>query len=261
MTIRVEKCRWFGLRKKGSLSVQYKPKLYLNNLLISPLEINDCFTYLGRHFDFKMSNHKHKEELVEIINEHLTIIDRLPLHPRNKLILYQRYVLSKVSWHLTVADLSSTWVKNNIDNIVSRYIRSWLEIPISGTLDIVQLTKRKFGLGVVLPSTRFTQCQVTFRKSLQNSTNPNIRNLYKLTSKDTNVQYDQYISTKDALKQIRGMKEDRIKGELQSQSLVITAIWNYSHSSFTNTWSNVLNKLPRNIYNHIILSTDIFVAV
>ena len=198
-----------------------------------------------------MTNNQHKQELVDTITEHLTAIDRLPLHPRNKLLLYQRYVLSKVSWHLTVADLSVTWVKNNADNVVSKHIRSWLEIPISGTLDIIQLTKSKFGLGIVLPSTRFTQCQVTFRKALQTSTNPNIRNLHKNTSKDTNVQYDQYISTKEAIKHIRNMKEDRIKGELQSQSLVITAIWNYSCCSFTNTWSNCLNKLPKNIYSFV----------
>ena len=138
-----------------------------------------------------------------------------------------------------------TWVKNNIDNIASKFIRSWLEIPISGTLDIVLLTKSKFGLGLILPSARFTQCQVTFRNSLKKSSNANIRKIHADTSKDRNVQYDQYVSTKEALKRIRSMKEDRIKGELQTQSLVIKSIWDYALSSHTNTWSNVLSKLPK----------------
>ena len=48
------------------------------------------------------------------------------------------------------------------------------------------------------------------------------------------------------------MKEDRIRGELKSQSLVITAIWDYTCNTFTNSWSNVLDKLPRNIYSFVV---------
>ena len=181
-----------------------------------------------------MSSNKHKIEIVDLLNELFTKIDFLPLHPKNKLLLYKRYVLSKISWHLTVANLSGTWVKNNIDNVACKFIRSWLEIPISGTLDIVQLTKKKFGLGLILPSTRFTQCQVTYRNTLKRSTIANIRKIHTATSKDTNVQYDQYVSTKEALQKIRFMKEDRIKDKLQTQSLVIKSIWNYALNTYTN---------------------------
>ena len=45
------------------------------------------------------------------------------------------------------------------------------------------------------------------------------------------------------------MKENKIKGELRTQSLVIKSIWNYSHSGFTTHWNNVLSKLPKNIYS------------
>ena len=76
--------------------------------------------------------------------------------------------------------------------------------------------------------------------------------MHKAMSNGMNIQYDKYMSTKDALKQIRLMKEDRIKGQLKSQSLVITSIWNYSHCSFTNSWTNVLDKLPRNLYSFVV---------
>ena len=66
-------------------------------------------------------------------------IDDLPLHPKNKILVYQRYVLSKLSWNLTIADINITWVKQSLDSIVNQYVRSWLEIPIAGTLDIIQL--------------------------------------------------------------------------------------------------------------------------
>ena len=81
------------------------------NALVPPAKLDDCFTYLGRHFDFKMSDDKHKIELIGTITDQIEIIDELPLHPK------------KVSWHLAVTKISNTWMKNNIDNIVSRYIR------------------------------------------------------------------------------------------------------------------------------------------
>ena len=137
MTIKASKCHPFGICDKGTISTQYKPKLYLDNALVPPVKLDDCFTYLGRHFDFKMSDDKHKSELIGTITDQIEIIDKLPLHPKNKLKLYQQWTLSKVSWHLTVTKISNTWMKNKIDPIVSRYIRLWLEIPLNGTLSIV----------------------------------------------------------------------------------------------------------------------------
>ena len=123
MTIKASKCHSFGICKKGTTSTQYKPKLYLDNALVPPANVDDCFTYLGSHFDFKMSDNKHKSELIETITDQIEIIDKLPLHPKNKLKLYKQWTLSKVSWYLTVTKVSNTWIKNNIDNTVSRYIR------------------------------------------------------------------------------------------------------------------------------------------
>ena len=97
----------------------------------------------------------------------MTDIDSKPLHPRNKLLVYSRYVLSKLSWHFTVATLSKTWVIENIDPVVNQYIRKWLEIPISGTLSSVFLTCSKFGQIIYPPSVKFIQCQTVLRQALR----------------------------------------------------------------------------------------------
>ena len=121
----------------------------------------------------------------------LTDIDLKPLHPKNKIVLYSRYVLSKLSWHLTIADLSKTWISENLDPIVNQHIRKWLEIPISGTLSNVYLNRNKFGLNIIPPSTKFVQCQSTIRNTLKSSTNQSIIHLWKSTHNHTNMQYDQ----------------------------------------------------------------------
>ena len=52
-----------------------------------------------------MSNIVHKQEISQMVGDFMYKIDLLPLHPKNKCQLYNRYLLSKILWHLTVADI------------------------------------------------------------------------------------------------------------------------------------------------------------
>ena len=64
-----------------------------------------------------MDNYEYKSILLETFTDLLNKIDAIPCHPKNKLLLYHRFILSKLSWHLTIADLSKTWVAENLDNV------------------------------------------------------------------------------------------------------------------------------------------------
>ena len=108
MVIRVDKCSTFGIKKELTKSIQYLPKLFLNNCLVPRVELGKSFRYLGRYFDFNMSNEDHKSEVLNTFTDVLNEIDELPLHPKNKILLYSRYVLSKINWHFTVSDLGKT---------------------------------------------------------------------------------------------------------------------------------------------------------
>ena len=108
MVIRVEKCSTFGIKKAVSKSAQYLPKLLISNNLIPTVKIGASFEYLGRYFDFGMSNQDHKSKLICLADDLMSYIDLKPLHPKNKLLLYRRYVLSKLSWHFTVAAIPKT---------------------------------------------------------------------------------------------------------------------------------------------------------
>ena len=181
MIVRVDKCHTFGMRKVDTASKQVKPNLFINNEKVGAIEIGGSFVYLGRTFDFSMSSDAHKRSLVETVEQCLQAIERLPLHPKWKILIYNRFVLSKISWDLTVSDLSVTWVKQNLDNVVSSFLGTVLEFPISGTLNIVTLTKSKYGLSITLPSARFLQCQVTYRNIQKNSSNDDVKQIHRLT--------------------------------------------------------------------------------
>ena len=228
----------------------------INNCPVPTVKIGESFKYLGRFFDFNMSNQEHKSELISLVNEVMSDIDLAPLHPKNKLVLYRRYVLSKIKWHFTVASLSKTWIIENIDPVINIYIRKWLEIPISGTLSNVFLTRNKFGLNVIPASIKFTQCQTVQRNALKNSPNEAIKDLWKLTNNHTNVQYDMYNSTKEVLKDFRSRQENKLQSQLVCQGSFFSHATNFSLSQFNSLWSSAQSKLPKNIFNFTIRYTN-----
>lgn len=59
--------------------------------------------------------------------------------------------LSKLSWKLTIAVISTTWIVQNLDNVVSKHEHYWLEFPISATFFTLILQKSKYRINNVLP--------------------------------------------------------------------------------------------------------------
>ena len=108
MIIRADKCSTFGIKKQLIKSIQYLPKLFVNNCLVPRVETGESFRYLDRYFNFNMSDNDHKSEILDTLTDFLNKIDQLPLHPKNKIRLYSQYVLSKISWHFTISDIGKT---------------------------------------------------------------------------------------------------------------------------------------------------------
>ena len=199
-----------------------------------------------------MTNQEHKSDLLSSLSNMLKQIDSQPLHAKNKLRLYHNFLLSKISWNLTVADLSKTWVVENLDNLVSKYIRQWLDLPISATLSSIILSKNQFGLSLTLPSTKFLQCQTFLRNALKSSPNDNIRSLWKNTSSGTNIQYDIYRNTKEALKAVQHEHKDRLQNILTSQGSLLSHLFNQNLPQINKLWSKVQSSMPQNILNFTI---------
>ena len=93
-------------------------------------------------------------------------------------------------------DLGKTWIAESMDSLVSKYIRKWLELPIIATLSTLVISKSKYGISLILPSTKFAQCHVVFRNTLKSSPNNDINALWFRTSSGCKIQYDQYRNAK-----------------------------------------------------------------
>ena len=64
MIIRVDKCHSFGIKESGTSSKQFQPNLFVNNEIVPPVKQDKYFTYLGRHFDYKITNNQLKDDLL-----------------------------------------------------------------------------------------------------------------------------------------------------------------------------------------------------
>ena len=148
----------------------------------------------------------------------LKTVDSLHIHPKNKLLIYNCYILPKLSWHFTVADISKTWICEHLDNIVTKCVRQWLDLPISATISSIILSHKNFGLALQLPSFKFQQCQTALRSSLKQSRDKTVNRLWKSTNCGTNIQYDVYQNTKQILSAIRSDHTERFQSKLPSKA-------------------------------------------
>ena len=180
----------------------------------------------------------------------------MPLHPKNKLKLYNRYLLAKILWHLTVADISATWIKENLDSIVSKYICIWLDLPVCATLSNIFQSSNTFGLNICPPSVKFTECQTVLRIALKSSPNADIRNLKRDTSVGSNLQYDAYRNTKDVLKSFPCNLEEKLKDHLVSQGSFFSTVTSQALSKLNSLWSSAQGTPPKNFNFTVMYSNN-----
>ena len=97
MIIRVDKCSAFGINKASTSSIQFLPKLILNNAVIPPIDIEKSFRYLGRYFNFSMNNKQHMSDLLDTTDSLMSKINDLPCHPKtNSSFIIASYYLNSL---------------------------------------------------------------------------------------------------------------------------------------------------------------------
>ena len=207
----VDKCHSFGVKKYMSSAIQYQPNLTLNGEKIPPIENGESFEYLGKQFSFSMAIDVIKSQLHSDLMDYIDTIEHLPLHSRFKIMIITRYVYSKLRWHLTVNEIDSTWIKTNLDSLVLRFVRKWLQLHPGANTDHLRLTPKKFGLGLLLPSDIATSCKLTVRRILKLLRNNHINRLYSITS-GKNVQIDEIVeeAVQSKLKNLKSSYDKRL---------------------------------------------------
>ena len=173
LSVRIDKCHVFGIKKVGTKSFQYCPYLSINRKRNPPVKINDSFTYLGKDFNFGMDCTKIKDNITDNIWKYKKIIDVLPLHPKNKILIVQRFVFSKLRSSFSIYDLTETWVKQKLDDsILNKYYRKWLNMPMSGNISHLHLPTKSLGLNISAAKQVYNNCKLSVRTILKTSIDP-----------------------------------------------------------------------------------------
>ena len=259
--IKVEKCHAFALKKFGTESRQYQPYLNICKQRVPPVKENESFVYLGKNFNFKMDTTKAKDQLKSTIETYLEKIDKLPLHQKSKVKIFNQYVISKIKWTLSIYQIGETWIKQNCDSTLNRYLRKWLNFHPGANVKHLQLPKKAFGLNLKSISTTAISSRISTRCLLKSSKSSDINRLYYIQSaKNINTDCIIEISSAATTKNVRqtakktliNERENSIWNEflkLNKESIIITFLKKNLTSSDIINWQIVCDTLPQNIYS------------
>ena len=261
LNIRVDKCHTFGIKKQASKAIQYQPVIIISAKRVPPIENENSFNYLGKQFNFSMECESIKIELVCEFEEYLKKIDLFPINPFSKIRIIQDYVYSKIRWRLSIYDISETWIKQNIDHIISKYIRKWLQIPVSGNITHLKLPKSDLGIDFSSASDIHLQCKLSVRRILKSSKNSDIQHLYAVTSSkhiksdeliekaslNVTKKYELISKTNKFLKVQNTQQVWAHFTELKEQSVIVKHLVEACHKKILELWQEIVTKLPRNI--------------
>ena len=182
LTVRVQKCKSFGIKKNGTLSTQFKPCLRVNKELIPPVKMGDNFIYLGKSFSFDMNNVDIKAEPVKDMNKYFDIFRSI-------------FIVNLDGDSLAIYNITSTLVTHNLDSIVKEYTKRSFRLPQSINTRHFYLPVKKLGMKFTLPSDTYNLSQLTTRNILKQSKNPEIRDLYEATAPKTSKLTHFFIKT------------------------------------------------------------------
>ena len=262
--VRVEKCMSFGMTKSGTYSTQIEPTLIICREKIPEIKCGESFEYLGKTNNFDMNCKEVRKELEDKVTNYFSKTDKLPLHPRYKIMILTRYVFSKQRSTLTVTvyEFPLTWLKQNLDSSVLYYVRRWFQFHPGTNTTHLTLPTKYLGAGVSLISDLFEKYQLSKRTILKGSSHADIKKLYYLTSDKHIIRRNNrgvqgfYKSSKSCQKKIisKALEKKRQESvwnnfmELKEQNILIKSIVNTCTSRAVSQWQKTVQILPPNIF-------------
>ena len=198
-----------------------------------------------------MCNDHIKSHLVSTIEQHLQVINRLPLHPLQKIEICQRFIFSKLKWQFSIYNLTETWVVETLDNKFLKFYHRWFQIPVSGNISHLSVPRSKLGLEIKTLKQICNECKVSNRSILKCWLNAEAQKLYELTS-NKNVKHDCKIND---MTSENGLERHQVKTKcrsilskqfkettwnnflsLKEQSTIISSIVNSSFAKDITNW-------------------------
>ena len=160
---------------------------------------------------------------------------------------------SKLRWRLTTYDISHTWVKQNLDSIVTEYLKRWLNLHQGANTRHLFLPTSKFGIRLSLPTDVLKACQLVKRSILKTSTNEEMRDLYKLTVKK-HIEEDRLLNEREKTVANRLMRKEtteeivkNLEG-LKEQNTIMKQLKVLCTGKVITQWNEIAEQMTANPY-------------
>ena len=182
----------------------------------------------------------------------------------HKISIIQQCIYSKYRWLFSIYDLTETWIEQNIDNVIGKYVRKWFQLPIAANIDHLSFPTRRLGVNFLFAKSVYTKCKLSVRKILKFSTNVEIRKFYTETS-ENNVNSDSLLNSvarsnpELSSKQLQS-KVDRTHNKhqqtavwnefmkLKEQNVIIKHVITVCKPKVILMWQSLMRNLPNNIF-------------
>lgn len=133
------------------------------------------YQYLG--YDFSLDGKSNQTQLNEIMDSLIQILDKInasELPIVSKVEAINMMVMSKFNFYLCNMSIPVTTLKKLEDNIV-KHVRNWFGLNKSSNRDIMFLSRKHGGLGIMDPTSVYIAKKISFLLSVLNSDDAQVR--------------------------------------------------------------------------------------
>ena len=202
-----------------------------------------------------------KKELKEDLEIYISRISSLPLHSTLKIRILTLFVYSKLKWRFSIYRFGETWIKQNCDMLVMNHVRLWLNMHPGANSSHLSLPIKKLGFNLKLPSLIYNSCQITTRRLLKISIDPNISKLYELSFNQVTVKQDHIINQVDAndhnmkskcISILKQNVDDLTWNDfitLKKQNIIIKFLTDTLPVHRITSWQKTVSNMPNNIFS------------
>jgi len=253
LIIRPDKSFAYAAAQRSGRYQQIQPSFTINGTVIPAIESGGFMTYLGRRFSFAADLDLAKKILTDSTNEALRFVNDLPISPMQKCHALNLQLRAHLSFPLSHYSVSKTWIKANLDSLVTGQVRRWFDLPPSTTAHFMPLPLKRLGLDLILPSMLSAICQLSTSMALHHSKDTNMRTLGTLHRTKTPFRdLVDMASKKDAAEAAKSAQlADRLQklDDLTVQSTLLKSLRSTLTGSELTNWSNHISLISPTISN------------